>query len=98
MLFRTASWVLLLSFLSACGAQRAKPRARPKPAPPPLSAEQRQELDRLYYQAVEHYTQGRYEDCRSLLAVILKTDPNHRPARTLRDKAITAGRLQKDPR
>jgi hypothetical protein len=89
--------LLALLCLPACrpGQRKGSPSVVKKPVlTKPLTEEDRAELDRSYYLAVQHYMEGRYEESSNLIKLILKRDPANQPALKLRERVRAAQKLQ----
>lgn len=76
---------LPLLLLGAC-LHGPGPAPRPAPRPPAVTPEARREAEQAYSQAVSAYVEGTYEISREFLKEVLRLDPRHEGARTLRDK------------
>lgn len=77
---------LLLTALTACAPRPLPGPPRPASKPAAVSAEARREAEQAYSQAVSAYVEGAYEISRDFLKEVLRLDPRHQGARTLRDK------------
>jgi Tfp pilus assembly protein PilF len=86
----------LLLTLVCCAACAHEPPPRPKPRPAPTAAERR-EAEQAYSQAVSAYVAGDYGRARDLMADVLRRDPRHAGARTLRDKLNAVEKASKGP-
>lgn len=87
---------IALSALSLCAC--VWPRPSPRPAPrPPVSAEDRVEADKAYYQAVSAYMAGDFVLARELLKPVQRLSPGHAGARTLREKLDAADAATRTP-
>ena len=73
-------------------AARAKIRVGEKAA---LSDEQRRNMERLYYRAVELYLGGRFQEARTLVDQVMAIDPSSDSALKLRDKVDAALKLER---
>jgi hypothetical protein len=74
---------LLIAFwlAAACAPPPVRKKAAP---PPPLSQEAKVSVDREFFQAVDAYTHGLYDECEDDLRDILSMDPNNADALALR--------------
>ncbi|MFA5139709.1 MAG: hypothetical protein WC728_10795 [Elusimicrobiota bacterium] len=79
---------------AAAEAEAARAKA-PAPEKVALSDEQRRNMERLYYRAVEFYLNGRYAEARALVDQVMAIDPASDSALKLRDKVDAALRLEK---
>jgi Tfp pilus assembly protein PilF len=86
---------LLLAAFAAC-AHEPPPRPKPRPAPAPTAAERR-EAEQAYSQAVSAYVAGDFGRARGLMGEVLRLDPRHSGARTLREKLDAAEKASKQP-
>ncbi|MBI4345825.1 MAG: hypothetical protein HY553_03155 [Elusimicrobia bacterium] len=60
----------------------------------PLTAEQRKQIEKTYYLAVDAYLKSRYDEAGRQLEEIFKVDPNDENARKLKDKVDAALKLR----
>lgn len=73
--------------LLALGACLSRSATAPRPAQAPaVTPEARREAEQAYSQAVSAYVEGAYDISRDFLKEVLRLDPRHEGARTLREK------------